>query len=160
MYKNPQSNDNPNTFVSHCTSLWNWHNPTFLSVCLEFVDFTVPLVNRRSSGNKVSLRYSQHNINVTRSIDCTLPRLTFSKYLQNPDNPRPATTSGILNASSIIWARVATNNGRLLITYLYTSKTVQHAYVWIISITVKIVQGRRHSVLSDVFVFFLDHCSK
>lgn len=73
---------------------------------------------------------------------------------------RPATTSGTLNASSIIWARVATNNGRLLITYLYTSKTVQHAYVWIISITVKIVQGRRHSVLSDVFVFFLDHCSK
>lgn len=88
LYKNPQSNDNPNTFVSHCTSLWNWHNPTFLSVCLEFVDFTVPLVNRRSSGNKMSLRYSQHNINVTRLIDCTLPRLTFSKYLQNPDNPR------------------------------------------------------------------------
>lgn len=73
---------------------------------------------------------------------------------------RPATTSGTLNALSIIWVRVATNNSRLLITYLYTSKTVQDAYVWIISITVKIVQSRRHSILSDVFVFFLDHCSK
>ena len=102
----------------------------------------------------MSLKYSQYDINDTLNRLHAFPAdllEIFTKIRIIFD--RPAKTSGSLQVSSIIWARAATNNGRLLITYLYTSKTVQHAYVCLISITVKIVQGRCHSVSFDIFAF-------